>query len=184
MTANVALYTSDRKNVAYSEVINGETYIQTAGLVRARGVEVDVAGELTDELSMIAGYGFTDAKVREDPTYAGKWPVNVPRHTGSLFFTYDFGEVGGNGNTLKVGLGARGAGKRAGINTNAYFLPGYVVADAFAAYAFRMERPLTLQLNLKNILNKTYYTSSIGSTNLGNQIGEPFSAVLTASVKF
>ena len=184
MTANVALYTSNKKNVAYSEVIDGETYVQTAGLVRARGVEVDVAGEITDELSMIASYGFTDAKVLEDPTYAGKWPVNVPRHTGSLFFTYDFGEVGGNGNTLKVGVGARGAGKRAGINTNAYFLPGYIVADAFAAYTFKMERPLTLQLNLKNIFNKTYYTSSIGSTNLGNQIGEPFSAVLTASVKF
>ena len=184
LTANVALYTSDKKNVAYSEVIDGETYVQTAGLVRARGVEVDVAGEITDELSMIASYGFTDAKVIEDPTYAGKWPVNVPRHTGSLFFTYDFGEVGGNGNTLKVGVGARGAGKRAGINTNAYFLPGYIVADAFAAYTFKMERPLTLQLNLKNIFNKTYYTSSIGSTNLGNQIGEPFSAVLTASVKF
>ncbi|MEZ2218652.1 TonB-dependent siderophore receptor [Rhizobium sp. RCC_161_2] len=184
LTANVALYTSDKKNVAYSEVVDGETYVKTAGLVRARGVEVDVAGEITDELSMIASYGFTDAKVLDDPDYAGKQPVNVPRHTGSLFFTYDFGEVGGNGNTLKVGAGLRGAGKRAGINTNAYFLPGYIVADAFAAYTFQMERPLTLQLNLKNIFNKTYYTSSIGTTNLGNQIGEPFSAVLSASVKF
>ncbi|HEX8048223.1 TonB-dependent siderophore receptor [Rhizobium sp.] len=183
LTANVALYTSDKKNVAYSEVIDGETYVKTAGLVRARGVEVDVAGEITDELSMIASYGFTDAKVLEDPTYAGKQLVNVPRHTGSLFFAYDFGEVGGS-NTLKVGAGLRGAGKRAGMNTNAYFLPGYIVADAFAAYTFQMERPLTLQLNLKNIFNKTYYTSSIGTTNLGNQIGEPFSAVLSASVKF
>ncbi|MGV1836377.1 TonB-dependent siderophore receptor [Rhizobium rhizogenes] len=183
LTANVALYTSDKKNVAYSEVIDGETYVKTAGLVRARGVEVDVAGEITDELSMIASYGFTDAKVLEDPTYAGKQLVNVPRHTGSLFFAYDFGEVGGS-NTLKVGAGLRGAGKRAGMNTNAYFLPGYIVADAFAAYTFQMERPLTLQLNLKNILNKTYYTSSIGTSNLGNQIGEPFSAVLSASVKF
>ncbi|MQB41579.1 TonB-dependent siderophore receptor [Rhizobium sp. ICMP 5592] len=183
LTANVALYTSDKKNVAYSEVIDGETYVKTAGLVRARGVEVDIAGEITDELSMIASYGFTDAKVLEDPTYAGKQLVNVPRHTGSLFFAYDFGEVGGS-NTLKVGAGLRGAGKRAGMNTNAYFLPGYIVADAFAAYTFQMERPLTLQLNLKNIFNKTYYTSSIGTTNLGNQIGEPFSAVLSASVKF
>lgn len=184
LTANVALYTSDKKNVAYSEVIDGETYVKTAGLVRARGVEVDIAGEITDELSMIASYGFTDAKVLEDPTYAGKQLVNVPRHTGSLFFAYDFGELGGNGNTLKVGAGLRGAGKRAGMNTNAYFLPGYIVADAFAAYTFQMERPLTLQLNLKNIFNKTYYTSSIGTTNLGNQIGEPFNAVLSASVKF
>lgn len=184
LTANIALYTSDKKNVAYSEVIDGDTYVKTAGLVRARGIEVDIAGEITDELSMIASYGFTDAKVLDDPDYAGKQLVNVARHTGSLFFTYDFGELGGNGNTLKVGAGLRGAGKRAGMNNNAYFLPGYVVADAFAAYTFQMERPLTLQLNLKNIFNKTYYTSSIGTTNLGNQIGEPFSAVLTASVKF
>ena len=184
LTANIALYTSDKKNVAYSEVIGGETFVKTAGLVRARGVEVDIAGQITDELSVIASYGFTDAKIMDDPVYAGKWPVNVPRHTGSLFFAYDFGEVGGNGNTLKVGAGIRGAGKRAGINTNTYFLPGYLLADAFAAYTIQLERPLTLQLNLKNIFDKTYYTSSIGTTNLGNQIGEPFSATLSASVKF
>lgn len=185
LTANVALYTSDKKNVAYNEAdpLTGLTVVKTAGLVRARGVEVDIAGEITDELSLIASYSFTDAEVLKGD-YAGNWPVNVPRHTGSLFLTYDFGGVGGNGNTLKIGAGIRGAGKRAGINTNAYFLPGYMVADAFAAYTVQFERPLTIQLNLKNIFDKTYYTSSIGSTALANQIGEPFSATLSASVKF
>jgi hypothetical protein len=31
----------------------------------------------------------TDAKVLEDPDYAGKPLPNVPKHTGSLFLTYD-----------------------------------------------------------------------------------------------
>ncbi|MCX8995532.1 TonB-dependent siderophore receptor [Rhizobiaceae bacterium BDR2-2] len=184
LTANVALYTSDKKNVAYSEEgAGGATILKTAGLVRARGFEVDIAGSLTEKIDVIASYGFTDAEIRKGD-YAGYRPVNVPRHTGSLYVTYDFGELGAMGNTLKVGGGVRAVGERAGINNNAYFLPGYAAVDAFAAYTINLERPLTLQLNLKNIFDRTYYTSSIGATALGNQIGEPFNATLTAKVKF
>ncbi|MNV99472.1 catecholate siderophore receptor Fiu [compost metagenome] len=75
-------------------------------------------------------------------------------------------------------------GERAGINNNSYDLPGYVVFDAFATYTLQFEKPVTLQLNLKNIFDKTYYTSSIGSTSYANAVGEPFNVSLTASVKF
>jgi iron complex outermembrane receptor protein len=180
LMANVALYTSEKKNVAYTQ----GAFVQTAGLVRSRGVEVDVAGALTDDIDLIASYAFTDAKLIDDIDYAGKRPVNIARHTGSLYLAYDFGDVGANGNSLKVGGGVRAVGERAGINNNGYFLPGYAVVDAFAAYTFALERPLTLQLNLKNIFDRTYYTSSIGGTALGNQIGEPFNATLTAKIRF
>jgi iron complex outermembrane receptor protein len=180
LMANVALYTSEKKNVAYTQ----GAFVQTAGLVRSRGVEVDVAGALTDDIDLIASYAFTDAKLIDDIDYAGKRPVNIARHTGSLYLAYDFGDVSANGNSLKVGGGVRAVGERAGINNNGYFLPGYAVVDAFAAYTFALERPLTLQLNLKNIFDRTYYTSSIGGTALGNQIGEPFNATLTAKIRF
>ncbi len=185
VTANIALYTADKKNVAYSELdeSTGLTVVKTAGLVRARGFEVDIAGALTDKIDLIASYGFTDAKIVKGD-YADLRPVNVPRHTASLFMTYDFGEIGGSGNTLKIGGGVRAVSERAGINTNAYFLPGYAVIDAFAAYTLNLERPLALQLNVKNLFDRTYYTSSIGTTALGNQIGEPLNATLTAKVSF
>ncbi|UHS59243.1 TonB-dependent siderophore receptor [Agrobacterium vaccinii] len=179
LTANVALYTSDKENVAYTDGL----VVKTAGLVRARGLEVDVAGALTSDLDFIASYAYTDAKVLEGEN-AGKRPVNVARHTASLYLAYDVGEFGASGNSLKVGGGIRAVGERAGINSNGYFLPGYAVVDAFAAYTFELERPITLQLNLKNIFDRTYYTSSIGGTAFGNQIGEPFNATLTARVKF
>ncbi|WP_197710905.1 TonB-dependent siderophore receptor [Agrobacterium rosae] len=180
LTANVALYTSDKENVAYTDAGN---VVKTAGLVRAKGLEVDVAGSLTDDVDFIATYAFTDAEVLEGEN-AGKRPVNVARHTGSLYLAYDVGEVGPSGNSLKIGGGIRAVGDRAGINNNSYDLPGYAVVDAFATYTFDLERPITLQLNLKNIFDRTYYTSSIGSTALGNEIGEPFNATLTARVKF
>lgn len=184
ITANAAIYTSEKKNVAYSETVGDETVVKTAGLVRSRGFEADVAGKISDRLSLIASYGYTDAKVKDDPDYAGNRLVNVPRHTAALFLSYDYGPVGTMGNGLTFGGGLRGVGARAATNANDYDLPGYAVADLFAAYTIESARPVTLQLNLKNIFDKTYYTSSIGSTAYANQIGEPFSAELTASIRF
>lgn len=182
LTANLAIYTTDKRNVSYFETIDGVIVTKAAGLVRARGLELDVAGQVTNNLSVIASYAYTDAQVKDDPDYSGKWPVNIAKHTFSLSGAYDFGEVWGE-NTLKVGAGIRGASKRAGVNDNAYFLPGYAVVDAFAAYTFATERPVTLQLNLRNLFDKTYYTSSQGANQYGNLIGEPFNATLTMKVK-
>jgi iron complex outermembrane receptor protein len=184
LSANIALYNSRKKNVAYSETIGSESVVKTAGLVRSRGIEVDVAGQLTDHWQMIASYGLTDAKVLEDPDYAGKQLPNVARNTGSLSLAYDFGEMNNRGDTLKLGGGVRAVGKRAGMNDNSYYLPGYAVFDAFVAYTMKFERPMTVQVNLKNLFDKTYYTSSIGSTNYANQVGEPFNVSVTASLKF
>ncbi|KAA9000507.1 TonB-dependent siderophore receptor [Affinibrenneria salicis] len=183
LTATVALFNIDKHNVLYNETIGGETYAKTAGRVRSRGLEVDVAGALTQNLNLIASYGYTDAKIIDDPVYAGKPLVNVPRHTGSLFMTYDVHNVIG-GNTLTLGAGGHGVNRRAGASGATYYLPGYFVADAFAAYRIQAQNPVTLQLNLKNIFDKTYYTSSIGTNNLGNQIGDPRELQFTVKVEF
>jgi iron complex outermembrane receptor protein len=70
-----------------------------------------------------------------------------------------------------------GVSRRSATNGADYYLPGYFVADAFAAYKMKLQYPVTLQLNVKNLFDKTYYTSSIATNNLGNQIGDPRSAV-------
>mgnify|MGYP002515174955 FL=1 len=93
ITANIALFDIHKRNVLYTESIGDETVAKTAGKVRSQGVEVDLAGSITDNLSVIASYGYTDAKVLEDPDYAGKPLPNVPKHTGSLFLTYDIHNV-------------------------------------------------------------------------------------------
>ena len=45
---------------------------RTAGRVRSQGVELDVAGNLTDSLSLIGSYAYTDARVVDDPDNKGK----------------------------------------------------------------------------------------------------------------
>ncbi|HDC4609745.1 TPA: TonB-dependent siderophore receptor, partial [Enterobacter kobei] len=102
VTANIALFDIHKRNVLYTESIGDETIAKTAGRVRSQGVEVDLAGSLTENTNIIASYGYTDAKVLEDPDYAGKPLPNVPRHTGSLFLTYDIHNAFA-GNTLTLG---------------------------------------------------------------------------------
>jgi iron complex outermembrane receptor protein len=183
ITTNIALFDIRKRNVLYTESVGDETIAKTAGRVRSRGVEVDLAGSLTENTNIIASYGYTDAKVEEDPDYAGKPLPNVPRHTGSLFLTYDIHNVPG-GNTLTLGGGGHGVSRRSATNGADYYLPGYFVADAFAAYKMKLEYPVTLQLNVKNLFDKTYYTSSIGTNNLGNQIGDPREVQFTVKMEF
>ncbi|MEQ4466220.1 TonB-dependent siderophore receptor [Enterobacter asburiae] len=183
ITANIALFDIHKRNVLYTESIGDETVAKTAGRVRSQGVEVDLAGSLTENTNIIASYGYTDAKVLEDPNYAGKPLPNVPRHTGSLFLTYDIHNAIA-GNTLTLGGGGHGVSRRSATNGADYYLPGYFVADAFAAYKMKLQYPVTLQMNVKNLFDKTYYTSSIATNNLGNQIGDPREVQLTVKMEF
>ncbi|HGO6088123.1 TPA: TonB-dependent siderophore receptor [Enterobacter cloacae] len=183
ITANIALFDIHKRNVLYNESVGGETIAKTAGRVRSQGVEVDLAGSLTENTNIIASYGYTDAKVLEDPDYAGKPLPNVPRHTGSLFLTYDIHNAIG-GNTLTLGGGGHGVSRRSATNGADYYLPGYFVADAFMAYKMKLQYPVTLQVNVKNLFDKTYYTSSIATNNLGNQIGDPREVQFTVKMAF
>lgn len=183
VTSNITFFDIHKRNVLYTETIGDETYAKTAGKVRSQGIEVDVAGSLTDNLNVIASYGYTNAKVTDDPDYAGKPLPNVPRHTGSLFLTYDFNNVY-DSNTLTIGVGGHALSRRSGTNGADYYLPGYAVADVFAAYKMKLQYPVTLQVNVKNLFDKTYYTSSIASNNLGNQIGDPREVQFTVKMAF
>ncbi|MCL2897516.1 TonB-dependent siderophore receptor [Brenneria tiliae] len=184
ITANVALFDIEKRNVMVSETINGETVTRTAGKVRSQGIELDLAGKLTDSLSLIGSYAWTDARVTADPENNGNEMANAARHTASLFLTQDFGDTGIHaGDNLRAGAGARYVGRRAGDTANSFYLDDYTVADAFVAYSLPLNGyQVKWQLNIKNLFDKTYYPSSGGQYRVA--IGEPRQFVLRASVDF
>ncbi|MFP1761367.1 TonB-dependent siderophore receptor [Lonsdalea quercina] len=184
ITANIALFDIHKSNVMVSEDVGGETVTRTAGKVRSQGVELDMAGKLTDSLSLIGSYAFTDARVTSDPDNNGNRMPNAARHTASLFLTQDFGNLGLHaGDNLRVGAGARYVGHRAGDAANSFTLDDYTVADAFISYSLPVNGyAVKWQLNVKNLFDKTYYPSS--GSNLRVAVGEPREVVLRASVDF
>ena len=80
----------------------------------------------------------------------------MPRHSGKILLTYDFGD---NGLGLRVGGGVTASTRAWGDIQNTFLLPGWARLDAFASYATLVEgHKLTAQLNLKNINNAQYFT--------------------------
>jgi iron complex outermembrane receptor protein len=160
ITGDIALFDIKKRNVLVANSEGPVTIYSAAGEVRSRGLEVDMSGQLSDRWSMIGSYAYTDAEVTEDPLYKGKQLQNVAKNSGSLSAVYDFGTIVG-GDQLRVGAGARYVGERAGNAVNDFDLPSYTVADAFATYDTKVEgQKVKFQLNVKNLFDRTYYTSA------------------------
>ncbi|MBN3215886.1 TonB-dependent siderophore receptor [Pectobacterium polaris] len=185
ISGNLALFDIEKRNVMVTERIGSENFGRVVGQVRSQGAELDLAGKLTDSLSLIGSYAYTDARVTADPKNNGKRMPNSARHTASLFLTQDFGNIGlAAGDDLRAGAGARYVSRRAGKDDNNFYLDAYTVADAFIAYSLPLNGyKVKWQLNVKNLFDKTYYPSS-GNDNLRVAVGEPRQVVLRASVDF
>ena len=183
LSGTVALYDIDKTNVLVSQLnsATGDTEYRTAGKVRSRGVEVDVTGRLTDNWSMIGSYGYTDARVTDDPTLAGKALQNVALNTASLYLVYDFGTA--LPGRLRMGAGAHYVGNRPGDAANTFILPAYAVADVFASYETKYQNlPVIYQLNVKNLFDTVYYPSAVNNLNVA--MGDARRVSLSATVKF
>ncbi|WP_256823255.1 MULTISPECIES: TonB-dependent receptor [unclassified Pseudomonas] len=160
ITASAALFDITKRNVLVSVGSGVDTVYSVAGEVRSRGLELDASGQLSERWSLIGSYAYTDAEVTKDPALQGKRLQNVAKHTGSLSAVYDIGSLIG-GDDLRVGAGARYVGQREGDANNSFNLPGYTVADVFASYNTKIDgQKVKFQLNVKNLFDRTYYTSA------------------------
>ncbi|MBF4206968.1 TonB-dependent receptor [Pseudomonas donghuensis] len=184
LTGTLALFDIRKRNVlvANFDSATGDTLYSNAGEVRSRGVELDLSGQLSERWSLIGNYAFTDADVTQDPTLEGNRLQNVARHSGSLSAVYDAGSLFG-GDRLRLGAGARYVGERAGNAENDFELPGYTVADAFASYETRLdEHKVRLQLNVKNLFDRTYYSSAVNRYFVS--VGDARQVSLSSTLEF
>nr|WP_244485734.1 TonB-dependent siderophore receptor [Bradyrhizobium tropiciagri] len=183
ISGTLALYDIEKKNVLVSQLNPATAVVEyrTAGKVRSRGVELDVTGRLTDSWSMIGSYGYTDARVTEDPTLAGNALQNVALNTASLYLVYDFGTT--LPGRLRLGGGARYVGDRPGDAANSFVLPSYTIADVFATYETKVQTfPVIYQFNVKNLFDTVYYPSANNILTVAMGDARRFS--LSATVKF
>jgi iron complex outermembrane recepter protein len=65
---------------------------------------------------------------------------------------------------LKLGVGVIARGAREGDNANDYVLPGFMKWNTFASYGWRLQGiQLSAQLNVDNVLNRSYFESVSGT---------------------
>ncbi|CAM8394844.1 Fiu Outer membrane receptor for monomeric catechols [Candidatus Methylopumilus universalis] len=148
-----------------------------------KGFELGVAGKLFDSYSMYGGYTYQDAEITKnqgagDAQITSGTPLgHVPKHTFSLWNKYEMNETW----SAALGIVSRSDMFAATPTTStAVKLPGYARLDA-AIYA-NINKQTKLQLNIENLLDKTYYQSAHNNNNI--MYGYPLTARATLTYTF
>jgi iron complex outermembrane recepter protein len=146
------------------------TFYHLVGEARSEGPEFDLQGEILPGWQAIVAYANTDVIYsKNNPNFDPAHPTGTrfegsPRNTVRLFSTYEFQQETLRG--LKFGAGYTFHGTQPAWNfSNQYFhtyqLPGYGLVDMMAAYQFSYrDIKVTAQVNVENLLDKSYYTDA------------------------
>ena len=168
-----------KQNVSTDDPENPLFSIQT-GEQASRGIEVDLRGEILPGWNITTAYTYLDAFVSEDNTdiVDNKLP-NTPAHQFSLWTTYDIQQ--GDLEGLGFGLGFLYLSDRQGDLENTFTLPGYFRTDAALFYERNNWRA---QLNIENLFDIEYFSSTNFDSRLGVNPGAPLTVLGTITVEF
>ncbi|WP_323847148.1 TonB-dependent siderophore receptor [Microbulbifer magnicolonia] len=145
-----ALFRTDKVNARTQDPDDPNDLLVLEGEQRVQGLELGVAGAVTERLSLNAGYVYLDTEVLEskDVAEVGKELANSPEHSFNLWGNYAVSEK------LQVGVGAQYVGDRYNNTANLRQAPDYWVYEASGVYAFSSN--ISAQLNIQNLTGEEY----------------------------
>lgn len=159
LSTSLTAYLMYRNNETASDPTNGvgESYMVQVGQSIARGVELDVNGEILPELRFEGNYAFTDYYVNKSIQASRPKGMRMPgyaKHTVNAWLHYSL-PLG-----FRVGLGYAGLIKRAGwtfttMTSNQPSLPDYTRFDARLGWE---GKHLMIGLNVNNLADKHLYS--------------------------
>jgi iron complex outermembrane recepter protein len=167
--ATLTLYRIKQSNIAISDPTNNpsESFLVPLGAARINGVEFELAGKVTDSLSLFSGMSLQSSRILEsDQPIIGNDFANTPKFQASLFANWNGKSLGLA--KLDVGLGILYQGKRQANSGNEYQLPGYARVDLGISYAVAEGFEARFQVN--NLFDKTYYTAAQDSIFGADQV--------------
>jgi len=156
-----SVFNLDQENVATKPV--GQIYYVPSGKIRTRGVELEARTQVTDTVSVLANYTFTNMKFIESAEgFVGNTPYQVPRHMASAWVDWRF--MPG----YTAGMGLRYVGTSWGDNANSFKVPPYTLVDLMLRIDLARWDPslkgAKLQLSAKNLFNKNYLASCLSNS--------------------
>lgn len=153
LSVDAAIYHIVKENVLTRDPAD-PNYSLAAGEVRSRGLDLNVAGNITPEWRVIGGYAYVDAEVTKDNRLpSGTRLANIPRNSFSLLNTYEFQD--GLAKGLGLGVGLKYVDDRNGqTEAETYTMEQYSVVDLLSYY--KVNEHVRLNLDVKNVFNKGY----------------------------
>lgn len=196
LNATFAYFELTRKNSSVADTRN-PSQSRAVGEQESRGYEFELTGEVLPGWNVIGAYthlAFANITRDIQPTFddnfniigtnpgdTGNRMYNAPRHYCSLWSTYEF--LSGNLQGLKFGGGLYVASQSQGTNANTFQLPGYVTLNLMTSYGMKIGKSkVTAQLNVNNILDKTYFVGNNSSAMIN--FGQPLTFMGSVKVEF
>lgn len=165
LAANAALFEIRKRNVLTADPANS-SYSVAAGEVRSRGAEAEFSGQISRHWRINTALTYTQVEVLRDNTLAiGESLINVPALSASAMAMYE--NSFSNGQRYGLGGGVTYVGERLGqartqseanSGSPAFELPAYTTVRLNAYW--RASPSLRLTLDIDNLFDTTYYTSS------------------------
>ncbi|MEK1908258.1 MAG: TonB-dependent siderophore receptor [Pseudomonas sp.] len=181
LNLGIALYQIEQDNLAVAitpEVLvpgTTEAAYRAESGTKTRGFEVEVTGELATDWQVSTSFSRNIVQDSE----GNALNTNIAQNTAKLFTSYTLRSLG-NGLTFGGGVNWQSEiySEGVGPNWDQRFTQGdYAVVDAFARYP--LTKQLTATLNLNNLLDEEYYTTTSSS-----YFGTPRNATLGLRMDF
>jgi iron complex outermembrane recepter protein len=157
LLSTVSVFEIEKKNVAvFDEALfnnTGQSAFFPGVKQQSRGFEFDLAGNLTDQLKVIANYSYTDTEITEnkaDPSQVGLPIGGVSPHAARVWLSYNFK---GDLNGLGIGGGIRYVGESTAQFDPTLELDPYRVTDIAAWYKWQN---IKASINVKNLFDEDY----------------------------
>lgn len=158
LSLSASVYRLDRENTRAIDPATNLTVL--TGAQRSRGVELSLAGSITDRWEVLAGYTLQDAEITRDTTAAtaGREVPLVPKHAFAIWNAYTFTE------NWRASVGVIRQTDQFASISNAVTLPGFTRVDLGLFYT--LNERFEAQLNVENLFDETYFPTSHNDNNI------------------
>tara|TARA_R110002072_G_scaffold51389_3_gene137916 strand:- start:916 stop:3108 length:2193 start_codon:yes stop_codon:yes gene_type:complete len=145
-----AIFRTEKTNARTEDPNDPNDVLILDGEQEVQGVELGVAGQVTEKLGIFAGYTYLDTEITKSLNAAevGQELGNSPRNSFNLWSTYNFTEK------FDMGLGAQFVDDRYNGTSNLRTADSYWVGEVSANYRFN-ER-ISFRLNVQNLTDEEY----------------------------
>lgn len=164
-TVSASIYDLRKKDDSLYDSVVGD--YRNIGRSRAKGVELEVSSDLTDNFNLTSAYTYTDSRITKDAPGSlleDRQITGVPRNQASIWATYRFLDGGLKG--LRIGGGVRHFDSTFAYTSPALYgkLDTGDVTLVDAALGYSINEQWSAELNARNVLGKEYVA---GCNNAG-----------------
>lgn len=175
LNVTMAVFEMTQSNITNKDP-NDDNLGVIIGEQRTQGVELSLTGQLTEQLSVLAGYSYMNGKIENSTQgFNGNHSALTPNNTANLWLKYQLNDH------WYAAIGGRGESSRFSAPDNLNVLPGYAVLNAAVGY---QSEHYDVNFNINNLLDREYFVSGHSGANDSNMMGDPLNVQMALRYRF